>query len=369
MKFATFEIVEDIVPVEDSDNILLARVQGWDVVIKKFRTGTWENGQIGEPEFQIGDLCVYIPIDTVVDITRRHFKFLKDGKIKTKKIRNVYSQGLLIAIKDLEYIEGFSDIPKEIEYDIGELLGVSKYEKEESINESTGGPVDSSGKRISVFPGFPSSIISKTDEDNLRTKKKTLKEFCGEIIYVTQKQDGSSMTAIWRSINQEEVTHNVFQLSKRNISLMKFVDDVEEYEISDAMVEYAKLNGLLTKFRGLNIAIQGEFCGPKINGNKLGLKEKHWYIFNIKNLDTNTYFSLDELSFFCQTNNLEMVPVLNTFLCDESHTVEFFQNLANEVKYGKAKGEGIVIRPIIPKFSQILGKSLSVKVINQNYKD
>ena len=61
-------------------------------------------------------------------------------------------------------------------------------------------------------------------------------------------------------------------------------------------------------------------------------------------------------------------------MCDSSYTIEKFQQISNDVVYvtpmnKKVPGEGIVIRPIIPIYSPILGKMLSCKVINQNYKD
>jgi hypothetical protein len=53
-------------------------------------------------------------------------------------------------------------------------------------------------------------------------------------------------------------------------------------------------------------------------------------------------------------------------------TFEFFQNLANEQKYGTDPAEGIVIRGYKNNqtvYSPTLQKMLSVKVINQNYVD
>src|SRR6185312_16785998 len=105
MKLATYEIIEELKPIPDADRIELALVQGWEVIVKK--------GQ-----FKIGDICIYIPIDTEVDIQRDHFSFLNSKRIKTIKMKGVWSQGLVIPISDITYLSGFNEIPVEVGNDI-----------------------------------------------------------------------------------------------------------------------------------------------------------------------------------------------------------------------------------------------------------
>jgi ATP-dependent RNA circularization protein (DNA/RNA ligase family) len=130
-------------------------------------------------------------------------------------------------------------------------------------------------------------------------------------------------------------------------------------------------NMQLDKFNLKSIGIQGEFCGPKINGNKMGLKSFQLYVFNVKDLSNNQYYGLDKLLDFVSKHNLQMVPILDQFICDKSiHTIQWFQDYANNITYQVSKpGEGIVIRPCEPIYSSTLGKNLSCKVINQKYKD
>src|SRR5581483_471468 len=205
MKLASIEVIEALSNIDGADNIELARVQGWDVVVKKL-------------ELNVGDLCVYIPIDTLVDTTRSHFSFLKDSRIRTKKIRGVYSQGLVLPLSHFD--ENFSTF--EVGIDVAELIGVTKYEKEECFSKGF-----TPSQKVSNFPGFPIHLISKTDEDNLRSKNKVINEMIGKEIYITQKQDGSSMTVIWKTTDDNKRS---FELAKRNISIWKVVDGVTEYE-------------------------------------------------------------------------------------------------------------------------------------------
>lgn len=367
MKYATVEKIESLSPIENCDNIVLARVLGWDVVVRKYH----DNFQ-DKMVFSEGDFCIYIPIDTIVNNKKPWFSFIgHTKKIKTRKIRGVYSQGLILSMDDIKNVPGFDGIKMEEGFDVSDILCVGKYEKEKLYYISKNDFLTK--VQQDKILGFPVHLISKTDEDNLRSKNKALLELIGKEVVVTQKQDGSSMTCIWRSSKKSDGTIKYeFELAKRNISIWKVVDGLTVHEINDYMVDYAKQEDLISLFH-TNVALQGEFCGPKICGNRLDLSEYHWYIFNIKNLDTNEYYGRDQIIEICQTKSLEVVPELSRLFVDEETTIEFFQNLANQVKYPKVdnsdEGEGIVIRPTIPFFSKKLGKIFSVKVINQKYKD
>lgn len=338
MKLATIEKVLDKKPIDGADKIELVTVLGWNVVTKK-------------DEYQIGDLCCYIPIDTTVNPTREYFKFLagkkdpnKRIKIQTIKLKGVFSQGLLIKPTVLEdsskYVEGD---------DVSELLDVQKYEKENIINQIT-------GVSAQVNIPFPTNIISITDEDNFRTKFKCYDEFLNENVYVTLKMDGSSMTIINNNTEQ--------YVCSRRLVLDK----------GAVMYQYVERENILDRIKDYNIAIQGEFCGPKINNNRMELKDYKYYVFNIKNLDNNKLLEWNEMIEFCKKVKLDLVPLLDTFKFESIHDITYFQDFANKVNYitpmnKKVPGEGIVIRPIQPKWSNELNKYLSVKIINQNYKD
>ncbi len=333
MKLATIEKVTTKFHIEGADKIELITVLGWNVIAKK-------------DEYQVGDYCIYIPIDTTVDPQREYFAFLQNKKnptervrINTKKLRGVFSQGLVIkpsCINLEQYIEG---------EDVSQLLDVQKYEHENIIIPSPSGNSP-----------FPKHIISITDEDNLRTKYKCLDEYLDKEIYITLKMDGSSMTLI--------NNNNEFLVCSRRLI-------VGEGSVMYQYVEREKLQERIQKLQK-NIAIQGEFCGPKINCNMLGLKDYKYYVFTVKNLDTHKYYTVDELIEFCKELNVEMVPILDRFVIDKTWSITKFQELANSVTYTtpmnkKVPAEGIVIRPCQYVYSELLDKMLSTKIINQNY--
>ncbi len=345
MKLATVQRILTIESIDGADKIELATVLGWYVVIKK-------------GEYKVGDLCVYIPIDTIVNTEKQCFSFLSDKKnsnnwvrIKTIKLKGVWSQGLIIPLNSLivenqnKQIDDFNE-----DDDVAEILDVRKYEK-----ELVQTPSSFNGNMIP----FPKEIIPITDEDNLKSNYKVLDELIGRQIYITKKMDGSSMTIIKKE--------NTFIVCSRRYQ----VDEENQ------MYQYVIKDGIKDRLSNLHhpIAIQGEFCGPKINCNQLGLTTFNYYIFTIRDLETGKYYSYDDINSFCQKYKLEPVPQIGGYIdCDESWTINRFQELANEQIYiwsngKKVPAEGIVVRPVAPTYSKRLDKMLSVKIINQLYKD
>ena len=124
----------------------------------------------------------------------------------------------------------------------------------------------------------------------------------------------------------------------------------------------------------MNVAIQAEACGGKIQGNPLGLSEPSMFVFNIRDLTTGKWDGYYELVNFCSGLNIPPVQlVCEPFIFDDTWTIAKLQEIANKVTYTTAKGEikkgeGVVLRPVKPKYSGILGKLLSVKILNQEYK-
>jgi len=322
MYLATIQTIIKIEPIDGADKVELAEVLGWKVVIKK-------------NEFKEGDLCIYIQIDTTINPKMKCFSHLVNLKkpndrvrIITKKIRGVYSQGLLISIDSykLEPVIGI---------DVTDLFDVQKYEKEELINNTNNN---------TIIGNFPIDIISKTNEDHLKNKYYLLNRILNKELYISKKMDGSSLTII-KNNNEFTVCSRNHIINEDNIMHKYFLRNIKDKLLLDN-----------------NISLQGEFCGPKINGNQMKLDKHIFYVFNIKNLDTNKYMNLEEMQNICNKLEIEIVPILDKIICDDSWTIQKFQDYANTITYGNNYGEGIVIRDC----NDI---SVSFKIINQNYKD
>lgn len=347
-KLATIEIIHSIQPHPNPEveKLEVAKIKEWPVVIPK---GHFANGQ----------KVVFIQIDSIVpEIPEFEFMRRQKFRVWNAKFKGAPSQGLVMNSLSLnKYLNIITDNPstetgidvkdfKEGD-DVTELLGVTKYEK----------PLDLSIRGDAVG-GFPTHLVSITDEDNLLNNPTTLEEFRGQECYLTVKADGSSMTVIYDG-------EKVRVCSRR----------LEQKEGSGFWL-FAEALSLPDKLRAMkkSIAIQAEACGGKIQGNPMGLSLPSFFVFNVKEIDTGKWYGYYELVNFCSGLQIPMVQIINEpFIFDETWTIARLQEIANGVVYKTAKGEtrkgeGIVLRPTTPKFSAVLGHALSVKILNQEYK-
>ena len=82
-KLVSIQSVDSLEPIAGADNIVKARVMGWDVVVKK-------------NEFAPGDPCVFFEIDSVLPDGKPWAEFMRPRgfRVKTARLRGVLSQGL-----------------------------------------------------------------------------------------------------------------------------------------------------------------------------------------------------------------------------------------------------------------------------------
>ena len=174
MKLASLETISEILPIEGADKIELAQVQGWQSVIKKH-------------SYKVGDQVIFVPIDTVLT-PREWNKFLWDKnepskpiRVKTAKLRGAISQGLIFPktlVSAQEVWDHMDDSSEDVS--LASMLGISKYEKPI--------PVQLAGQ---VKGEFPSHLVSRTDEDNLKSNIEALEELKeAEWVEATLKIDG-----------------------------------------------------------------------------------------------------------------------------------------------------------------------------------
>lgn len=325
-KLASIQKIKNIEAIEGADAIEKASVLGWQLVIRK-------------GEFNIGDLCVYIEIDSVLP-DRPEFELIraKSNRIKTIKLRGQISQGICFPLSILP--EGV-DIVEDL--DVTNILNVTKYEPPIPANLAA------------AMKGFFPSFMPKTDETRVQVLESFIVKYAGTACYITEKLDGSSATFY--------VKDKEFGVCSRNLDLL--------YNESNSMWKFAMENKLEEKLKALNknMAIQGEIIGEGIQKNKYKLKGQTVYFFNVFDVDAYKYLSLSETKFLLKELNLKMVPVV-----DENYVLE--SSVENVIEKSKMKSllnkdtiaEGIVIRPleeIIDKF--ILQGRISFKAINPDF--
>ena len=345
MKLASFEIITEILPIEGADRIELARVQGWQSVIKK-------------GEYKVGDRVIFVPIDTIIQPAEWN-KFLWDKedptkpiRVKTVKLRGVVSQGLIFptSLVSAQEIWDHMDDPSE-DVSIAGILGITKYEK----------PISVSLAGIALG-NFPTHLISKTDEDNLLSNISVLEELKqADFVQATLKMDGTSATYI------KDVEGN-FHVCSRNLELKNTETSVywqiaRKYKLEEQMRS--------------GTCLQGEICGPGIQGNPAGLNELSFFKFNFKDLASQEYRNFYFSSKDTWLTNIPAVKEVKTWTKEEfqNMTVVDLQEFVNSLVYKDSNkpAEGIVLRGLTKDeeliFSKTLQKMLSVKIINQKYTD
>lgn len=301
-KLASVQKIKSIKPIEGADKIEIAQVLNWDCVVKK-------------GEYHVGDEVIYFEIDSLLpDIPMLEFlkgsswsQKLNKYKISTHKFRGQISQGLVIPAKDLKElytqinckngevnVMPLAVIDPLIEgEDLTEILGIEKYEPPVS-NGSLGETINHEW------------YVPKTDEERIQVcADNVLPEYIGKTDwYASIKLDGTSCTVglfedafLIGGRNQWYKDENMYTATVRKYG------DIEKH-----LRDYQKLTG---KY----IVFQGELCGPGIQSNKLGLKEKEWYIFNVFISDTgkmDSYEKVDLLRMlnFCDDFGLKYVPII-----------------------------------------------------------
>jgi RNA ligase (TIGR02306 family) len=319
-KLATIRKIDNIRPIEGADAIECAVVGGWTVVIKK-------------GEFKVGDLAVYLEIDSWVPHELAPFLSKGDGpsvfndirgeRLRTVKLRGQVSQGLLLPISILEnliYIDG-TKFQVEEGADASEFLSITKYEAPI--------PAQLAGDVRGMFP----TKIPKTDQERIQNLTVELEEWKAKALSweVTEKLDGTSMT-VYVDGDDEGVC-------SRNLNL-------KENE-SNSLWRVAKSDQLIEKLRstGRNLAIQGELVGEGIQKNMYKLKGQHFFLFDVYDIDRGVYLNPVERRTLASKLDIGHVPVLKEDevleVCNVEHILKWAEAKA---LMGGADREGIVFK-------------------------
>lgn len=362
MKLAIVEVISALVKHDNADSLEVATIQGWQSIVKA--------GQ-----FKVGQTVIFIPIDTVLTPFEWN-SFLHNKKdpaqpirVKTVRLRGKVSQGLVFPLSIINLSTTLDSPMFGVGDDVAELIGVTKYEK----------PLSSqlAGK---VKGNFPSHIVKKTDEDNLMSQIKLLDELkeSGQGAVATLKWDGSSLTVIREESDKYLPTRIKFSVCSRNLELIEtegntFWSVVRKYDLENGLSRLCFEQGH-SDADGTEggIAIQGELVGPAVNGNQPALTQHEFRLFNAKWLDSGTECGYSHLQSIASYLGVPLAESVKIWSAEEVQalTLQELQDLANLVTYPSGTiGEGIVVRPLTPVFSKRLQKSLSFKIINQNYND
>lgn len=248
------QTISNLTPIENADNIELARLLGWNVVV-------------GKGQFSIGQKVAYFEIDSFLPATDRRFAAFQprgqnvtvseDGTeelghvLRTAKFRGVYSQGLVMGLDELGYTVGHID-ELYLGADISEANKIFKWE--EPVPETP-----------DIVGRFESRWMPKSGSERIQNLSPNWDEIASLEWEASVKVDGTSQTLLNDKVSVRIFGHN-WELDKNSS---------EAYKVAVT----SKLVEEIENYPGM--AIQFELVGPGIHKNRLKLAEKKAFVFAV----------------------------------------------------------------------------------------
>lgn len=362
-KMCHVELIEEIRPIENSDNLAHYRVEGWWVVGRK-------------DKYKVGDKILYIEIDSICPRIP-YFDFLdrngsgseRNWKIRTIKLRGAMSQGLIIPYDDRNVIFqqliqkksgvevpieriGFAKQDFQVGDDLTDKLEIKKWEPMVECCQA--------GQVHGTFPHF----LKKTDEPRIQGKEgRTLfEELQGQPFYITVKLDGTSGTFYLKDDHFGVCSrNNEYRYNSTKPNYYWYAAMKHEVEV---WLRRVKADS------GCDFCIQGEVCGPRIQENKLGLLEPTLFVFNMYNITKDRFLSWEEMKTHVETypTKFTLVPLFCAGLTFDFKVEDLFEMADGFYDGTQNLREGLVIRHAQNKQSeQILGERISFKVISNKF--
>lgn len=354
-KLAHIEKIKWLRPIEGADRIELAGILGWQCIVKK-------------DEFKVGDLAVYVEIDSIMPSDNPDFAFLesKHFKIKTMKMRGVISQGIIFPLSILHDGKTYS-----LGSDVTEVLRIKQIEEDIPKPQSKNIEMALKQRHKKLFKNklfqlfmkfgwfrktaykllipkkkpkqFPDWII-KTDETRLQNIPFVLDTYKGKPMVVTEKLDGTSTTYGLKKIGRNKYDFAVCSRNVRQADIRQkcFYDDNVYHEMAIKYNAKGVLTEIMKKYSASTVVLQGETIGEAIQGNKYNLKGRDFYAFNLiidgKKIDSAVATDI------VKEYGIKWVPIINAKFCLRPTVDEMIQYADGKSVIYDTLREGVVIR-------------------------
>ena len=318
-------------------------------------------------DMKVGQKVLYVEADSVLP-EKPAFEFLRarcysdkwNGfRIRNMKLANLYSEGIVFPLETIKEVNPKVKIENLKDGDdVTDQLGIIKYDPEWLEEQKN-------AKKPTTFMNFIykykylrlmyffikkmftkrtgyawPSWAQKSDETRIQVLPYSYEKYAGMLFSSTEKLDGSSCLM---AIHKKK-----FIVCSRNINLK------DPGKQSNQFWGFAKKHDVESKLKQaskdlkIDLYVQGELVGSKIQQNKYKIEGHRYFVFNVKDITNNRYFNVDEITRFCENYGFERVPVLEKFIFN-------FKNIDELLKYAdgysvinpKTLREGVVIRPVV----------------------
>jgi RNA ligase (TIGR02306 family) len=328
--------IEKLEKHPNADALSITEVEGCPVVC---RTG----------DYQVGDLAIYVPIEAVVPLDRPGFDFLRTKenqttvRIKAKKLRGIFSMGLLVPIDILKDNSKFAELS--VGDDVSELLGIKKYV--EPIEH-----IKLGGNRMRRPPD--STICPVYDIESHRKYKGVFQ--AGEQVVVTEKIHGCNGRFTFHQ--RDEDVEPRLCVSSRQFFLVESDDNVWWLA--------ARKYDLTTKLAKIpNLVLYGEVYGV-VQDLKYGATKDdpiHFRAFDLYDKERRRFLDYADFKRITEELGIPTVPVLYEGPYDPSVIEPLAlgnSTIAHHIK------EGVVIKPVVERWDDKLGRVIT-KLVGEQY--
>ncbi len=360
--------INEIKPIEGADNIEQAIVGGWNCIIQK--------GQYAE-----GGLIIVATTDAIIpqelsDAMNVTSYLRKGGRVRTVKLRGVYSECLIIPFSHCKNAAKLANTKWNEGEDMMEIMGIFKYEPPAiQIQLASGRKFKyHQNPNFGIYYKFPNLKNVQgmfTEEDKVEISRK---------IHGTNSRYGivkKNKISIWDKVKrffgsewvEYEYVYGSHNVEKGSDSQGFYDTDVwrtvaEKYKIREKLWSFVKNH--TPEEIGSGIVIYGEIYGAGIQKNyDYGLKDIEFagfdVVFDGRYLSTTeAYFTITRKhSDFIGGVDLPYVPVLYTGNWSQEIQDSFVFN--NFIEGTKIPHEGIVIKLLDGNRQKV------AKVINPDY--
>lgn len=324
----------------NADKLSITDVEGYPVIIK--------NG-----DFKEGDLAVYVPVDSIVP-DKPEWAFL-DGhfRIKARKLRGVFSQGLLAPLPEGKWKVGDN---------AQEAMGIIKYDPDAALEADVSKPKKPKKWYLRIWYWWkygrhynktvckpPFTFPEYTDIEGLRKYGRHLIE--GEEVVITCKIHGANARFSYHKGEFWVGSHHQFKgRPKGKCVLDNFWQAAYNANLEEKLMQAP------------GIAFYGEAYGKVQKGFgydcPTGVKVR---FFDAMDLKTLKYLNYDDFVNLCDKLGLERVPELyrGPWSTDLKKLAEGQSTFGNHIR------EGFVVKPVVERYEHI-GRVI-FKLVSEQY--
>ena len=340
----------------NAERLDLVQLKGWDCVTRK-------------GDFNIGDLVLYFPIDSILPeiIETNIFGVgskirLDKHRIRTIKLRGCVSQGIVIKPETI----GVHNY--ELGEDLTAKLGVTKYEPPGAL-PSAFGTCNKIKKRY-----INSNFHKYTDISNIKNYPRVFED--GEEVYISEKLHGSSFrcgwikneaNTLWKKIKKlfGQLPSYEFIFGSRNVQL-SYKNKNKYFYDSNVYAKTAEKYDLKNKLK-IGEVVYGEIVGDGIqHGYGYGCRpnETDFYAYDI--MMDDKWLNVVDFIDSCKIKRIPTVPFLYIGPYSKQIVDTFTTGASIQCPTGQPIREGCVVKPLEEKINPYVGRKV-LKSINPEY--